>query len=222
MPEKWKLVRKSTKWMLRHDPTHEFESSMSLNLIFKDLLNIAKTSREAKHILNNQEILVDGRRRKEMSYSCGILDVINVPLLKENYRMMIDTRGKILALKITDADAKIKPVKIIGKTILKGGKMQLNLSDGRTMLVNNPDYKMGDTLVISLPEQKVQDHIQFDKKHMVYLIGGNHAGKHGEIIDFKDGNVIIKTKEGHNVETLKKYALVIGKNKPCIKLIENE
>jgi small subunit ribosomal protein S4e len=221
-PSTWKIARKSTKWMMRHNPTHSFEQSASLNFILKELTNISKTTKESKIIANTQQVLVDGKRKKDISHSCGLMDIISIPLIKEHFRVLLDDKGNITALKISEAEAKIKPVKLTKKTILKGGKLQLGFSDGRSALSDKKDYKMGDTLVISLPEQKIQEHIPFEKKSVVYLIGGNHAGKVGEVIDFKNENVILKTKDGMQFETLKKYALALGKAKACIKLIEHE
>ena len=58
------------------------------------------------------------------------------------------------------------------------GQTQLNLHDGRNILIKDPNkYNTGDTLKLSLPDQKVLDHISFEEGATAYLIGGSHVGE---------------------------------------------
>ena len=66
----------------------------------------------------------------------------------------------------------------MGKTTIKGAKTQVHLHDGRNLLFNeNPEYKTGDSLVISLPDQKVKSYHKFEEGSIAYLTGGNHIGE---------------------------------------------
>jgi len=51
------------------------------------------------------------------------------------------------------------------------------------------------------------------------LIGGTHIGENGIIKDIK-GKKLVYKRNKEEFETLKKYAFVIGKEKPVIKLSE--
>ena len=53
-------------------------------------------------------------------------------------------------------EAAWKICRIEGKTTIKGGKTQLNLHDGRNIIVEDAQaYSTGDSLKLGLPEQNV-------------------------------------------------------------------
>jgi small subunit ribosomal protein S4e len=67
--------------------------------------------------------------------------------------------------------------RIEGKSTIKGGKTQLNLHDGRNILVDDAsEYSTGSSLKISLPSQDIIEHIKFAEGVRCYLIGGAHVG----------------------------------------------
>jgi ribosomal protein S4E len=63
------------------------------------------------------------------------------------------------------------PAKIVGKTVLKGGKMQLNLSAGINMLVEKNNFKTGETLMLDMPSKNMVDHLKLEKGAYVFLSG---------------------------------------------------
>jgi small subunit ribosomal protein S4e len=74
---------------------------------------------------------------------------------------------------------------VTGKTTIKGGVTQLHLHDGRNILLDSTSkYNTGDSIVISLPDQKIQTHLPMEKDSLAYLIGGNHIGETAKITDF--------------------------------------
>jgi small subunit ribosomal protein S4e len=217
-PKKWPIGRKKEKFIVRPLPgTHSFKNSISLNTLLKDLLQYAKIRREVKEILNRKNILVDFKRRKSEKFLVGIMDVINVKELNEFYRLLYNEKGKFFLNKISVEEAKIKPCKIIRKTILKGGKIQINLYDSKTILVNKGDYKVGDSVILDLEKNKIKDHLKFEKGVIVYLVGGKYLGNTAVVENIQGSDVFLvmgdkkyKTKKGH--------CFVIGKNKPVINL----
>ena len=234
-PKTWKIKKKGVKYIIKPKPgMHSIKIGLPLNVILKDLLDHAKSSKEVKKILNNQEILVDQKRRKDPAFVVGFMDIISIPKLKEHYRVLLNKKGYLVPIKIDEKQAKLKLCKVNNKTLIKGAKdskssstlikkqIQLNLFDGRNILIEKTDIKTGDTLVIEVPSQKIIDSFKFEKGATIYLSAGKHAGYIGKIEDIKENKIIFKTKSGDNIETLKKYAFVIGKEKPFIKTIEDE
>ena len=219
MPKTWKIKRKGIKWVTRPSPgPHSFKLGLPLNVLLRDILSYAHTTKEVKKILNNQEILVDGIRRKNHRFIVGLMDIVSFPKTKENFRILLNKKGNIIASPIEDKEVNIKPCKIIGKTVLKKGKLQLNLYDGKNILAKEKP-NIGDTVLIELPSQKIKDTLKLEKKATVYLTGGGHIGETGIVAEIK-GNML-KYKRGKDTfETLKKYAFVIGKDKSLIKLPE--
>ena len=55
---------------------------------------------------------------------------------------------------------------------------------------------------------------------LVFLTGGKHIGETGKVQDIASSRIIYKTEKGDVVETLKKYAFPVGKDKPLIKITE--
>ncbi len=219
MPSTWTTKeKKSLVWVTRVNPgAHPLDKGMPLVLVLREILGYANTSREAKQILNNKEILIDGVRRKDHRFNIGLMDSIAIPEIKENYRISLGANKRLKLVKIDAKEAKLKLCKIKGKGLCKG-KIELRLSDGRTILHDKKEvYKTGDSVVIEVPEQKIVEHIKFEKGCHVLIINGKNTGSIGIVEEIKENNVKIKSKN-NEFETLKKYCLVIGKGGSALKL----
>lgn len=212
-PRTWPIKRKGPgiRFIARPLPgPHSMQESMPLVVILKEILKIAKTTREINAVLQSGKIFVDGVVRKEKYFPVGLMDSLSLD--NEHYRILINTKGQLYLKKITKEQTNLKPHKIIDKTILKGGKIQLNLFDGKNILVKENSYKVGDTLIMT--KNEIKKHLKFGKGSYVYLTGGYHIGKCGaidEILVFPGSEptrVIIKDGE-NRMEGLKKYAFVV-------------
>ena len=76
----------------------------------------------------------------------------------------------------------------------------------------SPEYNPGDSLVISLPDQKVTSHIQMKKGANAFLTGGSHIGETAVI---KDQDIKRSSKPNETIfedfGTITDYVFVIGK-----------
>ena len=123
-PKTWNVKRKGIKWITRPNPgSHSFKLGIPINVLLRDMLKLARTTKEVKNILNNQEVLIDGIRKKDHKQIIGLMDVISIPKIKKNFRILLSNKGKIIAIPIDDKEAKIKPAQIKGKTVIKKGKI---------------------------------------------------------------------------------------------------
>lgn len=156
---------------------------------------------------------MDGKRVVDPKRIVGLFDVISIPKLKEQYRMYITKQGKIATMKITDGNH--KPCKVIGKTMV-AGKIQLNLYDGKNIFADNT-YKVGDSVVLELPSQKMSQHLKLERGATIYITKGKHLGTTGVIESIADGQLVCKSDE-HTFLMPKKYAFVLGKGKSVIHL----
>jgi len=221
-PRTWQINRKAFKFVTKPVPgPHSLSTSIPLSILLKDMLSYANTTKEVKKIINMNEIKIDGVTRKDFRLTTGIFDTIEFVNINEFFRVILNRNGKIELIKINKDEALIKPCKIIGKTMVNG-KLQLNLSDGNNVLVDSDSYKVGDTLILSLPDKKITKHLKLDKKSVIFLIGGEHTGEIGTIEDIVENKIIYKSQKGELVETSKKYAFVVGETKPIIRLAEHE
>jgi len=219
-PKQWRIERKGTKFIVRPNAGKKFSLSLPLALVFKEYLGYAKTTKEVNNILQDKEIIVDGKRRKDKRYSVGFMDVLSIPVAKEDFRMLIDDKGKLFLLPIDKEESGVKVCKIANKNTINKEIVQINFSDGRNIRIKKSDdkFKVGDSVKIKLsPKQEIVDHLAFEKGCFVFLVGGKHIGKKGSLEKI-DKNYI-EVKAGDNVFiTDKKYAYVLGKEKSEIKL----
>ncbi len=220
-PKTWKIQRRGLKFITRPKPgAHKMELCLPLNTVMRDMLGHTTTTKELRTLLIAGEVLVDGMKVRENAFQVGLFDVLSIPKIDEHHRMLISDKGYLMLNKIDKKEAGIKPCKILNKTILKGGKVQLNLDGGINVLAEDSSYKTGDALMLSLPDKKVTAHIKMEKGSYIFLSGGKHIGDHGVIDEIKGASLSYKSHSGAVVETLKKYAQVIGRDKPAISLFK--
>jgi small subunit ribosomal protein S4e len=221
-PKTWNIERKTTKYIARPLPgAHPFEYSMPISLAIRELIRICRTAKEAKRIIKHKDVFVDKVKRSNHKYPVGFMDVVEFPQLEEQYRILIDEKGRLIAVKADKKEAGLKLSKIRSKTKISGGKTQINLSDGRNIIADKDTYSVGDTLVISLPDQKITDTLKFEKGALAILIGGKHAGAVAKLEEISGAKIIIKGAKNQRFETAREYAFVVGKDKPALDSIKN-
>lgn len=219
-PKRMNVHRKENIFITRPKPGRDFSLCVSLNTVLKEMLNKTKTTKESKHLIKKQGVLVNGKRRYDEKHPVGFLDVVSFPILKEDYRLVVDDKNKIFMLKINNEEAKLKLSKVLNKRHLPKNKVQINFSDGRNFLLGKEnsdiqELKMDDSVLYTIPDNKVKKVLKLEKGALVYLYKGKHTGLLVNINDFKRENIIFKEGE-HVFETKKAYAFVVGKTGPII------
>lgn len=215
-PKTWNVKRKGDKFVTKPSPgPHNLHSGLSFATLLKEVLGKANTSMDAKKIINSNEIKIDGTARKNFRFPVGLFDTIEFVGAGECFRIVLNKKGKIDAVQISKEEASLKPCKIMGKTMVNG-KLQLNLYDGKNVLAGNNGHNVGDTILIKLPGQAITKHFKLDKKSAIFLTGGKHIGDTGKVEDISKNRIVYKNDEGNLIETSKKYAFVIGDDKPSI------
>ncbi len=224
-PRVLRIHRKEHKLTIRAAPgPHQLEVAIPLGLIVRDYLRLCDTYKEARKIVSNGDILVDGVKRKNFKFPCGLMDVISIPKMRKNIRILFDRNGKLTLVPISESDAEWKLCRIQNKTIVKGKKVQLNLHDGKNKLVEKDEYKTGDVLKISFKESKIDEVYRFDKGTVSMIIGGTHIGEIANIDEIQivasSKPNLAKMKGEKEFSTIAEYVFPIGKTKPVIELPE--
>ncbi|WP_456327672.1 30S ribosomal protein S4e [Archaeoglobus sp.] len=222
-PKTYKIPRKIFKWTVKPSPGPHNKNAVPLLIVVRDYLQLADTAREARRIIASGEILVDGVPRKDYKFPVGLFDVIKIPKLNKSYRMVFDEKGRYVPIEIEDDNLKL--YKIVNKTMVKGGRIQLNLFDGTNVLGDN-SFKTKDSILMEIPEKKIVDHLPFEIGALVMITGGTHAGEIGRVKDYKvvrssSPNLVTVEVEGRELTTIEDYVFVIGKKddeKPVIDL----
>lgn len=218
VPRGWKIQKKIFKYIIRPNPgPHSKNTSIALGVLIRDVLSYAKSAKEVKFMLNNRNVLVDGIKRLDPKFPVGLFDTIEFVEANKCFRILFDKKGHLDVLPIEKSESKIKPCRVTRKNKLKG-KTQIGFYDGNSIVVEKDDYKTDDTLVLEFPKKSVKEHIKFGKGVLIYLVGGKHTGQTGKIEDVKKDKISYKNSAGEVIETLKKYAFVVGSDKPSITL----
>ena len=159
----------------------------------------------------------------------GVFDIVSVPTIGKHYRILMDKRGRFRSIEISPEDAKTRLAKIRDKTVISGGRVQLNLLFGANIIADN-EYKPKDSVVITLTEAEgkkrfsIVDHFPFAVGNMAMVIGGRHSGSVGRIVEIKKevgavpNRVILEdTATKGKFDTIEDYVFVVGKAESAVK-----
>ncbi|MDI9645225.1 MAG: 30S ribosomal protein S4e [Archaeoglobales archaeon] len=222
-PKTYKIPRKIKKWTVKPSPGPHNKEAIPLLIVVRDYLKLADTGREARKVISAGEILIDGVTRRDYKFPVGLFDVITIPKLEKSYRVLFDDKSRYTLKEIDDPELKL--YKITGKTIVGGGKVQLNLFDGTNIIAGN-EFKTKDTLLLKIPEKRIIDHLKFEEGALAMITGGVHAGEIGKIKKYSlirgsaPNLVTIESAVGE-ITTIEDYVFVVGKkgsDKPVIDL----
>jgi small subunit ribosomal protein S4e len=177
MLKTWPVPRKGTKYLVVS--SHAKSKGIPILFVLRELLKLAQTRKELKHMLLNKEIKVNYKMIRDEKFPMQISDILHIEKLGKEYRLTIN--GKKFTLKeVKGKEAEIKIVKIIGKRVIEKNKIQINLEDGRNFFVKE-NFSVGDSAVINLKENKIEKILKLKEGAKVKIIGGKHLGKEGTI-----------------------------------------
>jgi len=236
-PTVWPIPRKGFKWVVRPSPgPHPIEQSLPLLLIIRDILGLAKTRKESQLILMEGNIKVDGKIRREDDYPVGLMDVIEVSGINKAYRLLSTPKKGLTLHTIDGGEKEFKLCKIVNKTTVKGGHLQLNLHDGRNILIkiadpNHPEedvYATSDLLKIKIPDSEILEHLRFEEGVLTLVTGGKNIGHLGRVVKIGrekvsfSPTITLEDSEENRFETIANYVFPIGKGEPWISLPEED
>lgn len=222
-PRSWAIPRKVSHWVMKpRAGPHGKDESMPLAMVLRDMLKVCDNAREAMLIIGGRQVAVDGRIVTDQKFPVGLMDVLTLSKTNESYRMLLDYKGRLQLLPIDDKEKGWKLARIDGKTVVRGGKVQLSLHDGRSILLPRDQYSTGDVLKIELPSQRIIKAFKLGKGSLALLTGGSHPGTVQTIDEYRlrrgSGSNTVTFKEGF--ATVKENVFVVGEKTPEIKLVE--
>jgi small subunit ribosomal protein S4e len=149
-----------------------------------------------------------------------------MPKIGKYYRMLRDKNGRHKTVEIDAESAKTMLAKIRNKTVVPGGKVQLNMRFGANIIADN-SYKPKDSIVLSLkPENRFEivDHFPFATGNMAMIIGGKHSGKVARIVGITKmagsgpNRVSLEDDETkERFETVETFIYMVGRETPALK-----
>jgi len=224
-PRSWTVPRKGTKWVLRPRPgPHAQDQSIPLLLVLRDLQRIVASAREARILVRSGAVQVDAKVAQDLARGIGLMDTVSLaPPLDRHFRLVTDRRGKLVLISIPSTEAAVKIARVRAKHTVRGGKVEVTLHDGRNLLVDaGTPWRVGDSVKIELPKQKVLEHLALKPGVLAYLAGGSHVGELGRVERVEVRNSpqpnLVHFKEGFS--TIKEYVYVVGEQAPAVTLGE--
>lgn len=211
-PKTWHLNRGLHIYAARPNPgTHTLEMGLALGTVLRDHLHLAETMGEIKKLLNAKQVLVDGVQRKDYRFMVGLFDVVTVVDHKKHYRVVLDAKCRLQIKEISAAESGLKVSRVTGKTVLKGGKVQYHLYDGKNVIGASGAVlaNVGDSVVVELPGLKIKKVLPLKEGMSIFLTKGKHGGDTGVLKQLK-GTQAVYTKGTEEIETAKEYVFVVG------------
>ncbi len=208
-PKTWHLNRAAHLYATRPNPgTHTLEMGIALGTILRDHLHLAQTMGEIRKLLTAKKVLVDGKQRKDHRFMVGLFDVVSVVDHKKQYRVVLDSKCRLQVKEILASESGLKVCRVMGKTVLSGGKIQYHLYDGKNV-TGSLSAKVGDSVVVELPSLAITKVLPLREGMLIFLTKGKHGADIGVLKQLR-GAQAVYTKDSEEIETAKEYVFVIG------------
>jgi len=238
-PKHWMLDKLGGVWAPRPSTgPHKLRECLPLSLVLRNRLKYALTRQEVMMIVMRRLVKVDHKIRTDINYPAGFMDIISVDKTGENYRLLLDHKGRFVLHRVSSEEAKYKLCKV--KQVSRGSKSSIGRNpfhngqaasipyivthDGRTIRYPDPNVKNNDTVKFDITTGKIVDFIKFEQGNSACITGGANAGRVGVITSIEThpgsfGIVHLKDKRGNDFATRTGNVFVIGEgSKPWVSL----
>lgn len=222
-PANLKLPRKTAPWIVKPAPgPHPADECLPLSILVRDYLEFARTFREARKILSEGQVQVNGKTRKDPKFPIGLMDVVQIPEINGNWRLIFDRRGHLVPYEIPEKETKFKLCKVVGKNTVKNGRVQVSFHDGRTSIGGFEDTTPSNVVKLELPDGKILDQFSLEKGKPAFVTGGGNVGRLGVIS--KIGEEVPSTDMvgldvgDESFLVPKNHVFVVGPKEPAISL----
>ena len=147
-PKHMNIHKKEGKYFLntRAGP-HPKRISIPLGSLLRDVLHVVDNQNEARKVIKMKKVLVDGVVRSDPRFPVGLMDVVEIPDMEKIYRILPKWKKGLVPQEVGKKEGEFKLCRIENKTVVKNGNVQLNLHDGRNILVDVKDPNPGNAKV---------------------------------------------------------------------------
>ena len=152
-PKSWLIRRKGTPFITRpRSSGHSMRMMLPIAVVLRDILGLSERRKEVSRVLQHEQVLINGRRTLDKRAGIGFMDTLEISKANVRRRVSLDRKGRLSLIEIDEKETKIRPAKIIGKTMLQKGKIQAHLMGGYNILVEK-DSLISQILTV-LPNSK--------------------------------------------------------------------
>ena len=228
MPTSWHVKRKNVTFTTKPNcGSYRREFVVPIVVLLRDELKVVRTLKEAKYVVNNTEIEINGKIVKDVKFPVGIFDVVCLKKSGERFVVLLNKYNKISLIPTQENSFYMR---VGGKSILRMGKFQINTENGYNFCVDKKMFdkiKVSDTIEYNFVDKKIEKVIPFKKNSLAYIFSGKFVGNFCKIIDITSYNGLSKKRVDIEVNsethsTAKEYCLVLGDSENVKKLQRGE
>ena len=192
------LPRKGTKYVAVASRNNN--TAVSAVVALRDMLHLASSSKEVKHMVHNKMIKINGKIATDLHQPIDLFSILHAD---KNYELIVLPTGRFA---FEETKENLRPVRIIGKTAVKDKQVQYNLHDG-TNIISKEIMNVGDTLVLDF-DNKTKKHIAMEKGKKAIVVSGSNIGKSGKILNVSGKNIVLSI-EGQSEDVVLQKTQVI-------------
>jgi small subunit ribosomal protein S4e len=202
-PRTWPIGRKLATFVRRpHPGAQRLEHGMSLQTWLIEVLGLASTAREARSAIRSGAVRVNGTVAKSQDLIVGLFDVISVEGAGD-YLITLTEQNRLVARPTAYTSENLS--RIEGKHLVRGGRIQYRLFNGRTEL-SDATYSVGQTVVVK--DGKIDRVLPLEIGARVYFTRGASVGQRGSVKQVTDAMIIV-TVDGKDIESHRDVFVVI-------------
>jgi ribosomal protein S4E len=216
MPTSWTIKRKGIDFISRpNSGSYQRKYTISMLILLREFLNFAKTSKEAKYILKNKNVLINGKKVEDIKAPLGLFEVVEFKELKKTYTIIYNTNKKVEIIEVKNNDITLK---VKSKTKMRKNNFQLNTKNGFNILITEKEFssiKVNDSVVYDLKTKKILKVLNLKEEQLVYIYDGKFIGNFGIIKSFTNyfgvtKNLVTIDINGTSHNTSKDYIFAVS------------
>lgn len=183
-----RIARKTATYLIRQHPgRHDRANSIALLAMLRDKLGLASRAKEARGMINEGKIEVNGRVIRDERYPIGFGDILTLKPTGESYSVGVGKNGAIKIDKIEGKAKEGRMLKVIDKYVARGNRQMLRLLDGSTV-ESAKGIAVNDSVMVS--KGKIEKTIKFETGARCLVIKGTHASESGTIAEIVKGSAL--------------------------------
>jgi len=222
-PQFWGITRKNKRFVITVRPgPHKKNYSVPTAVFLRDTLKIVTSLREAKTAIYSGKVKIDGVVRKSLHHAIGLMDVVELENVSDIYRLVPSEKKLLKPIKINESEKSKKLVRVVSKTTINKGKMQIGFHDGRSTILDTK-VNVGDSCLIQIPDQKILEVIKLEAGYQCLVTHGSNTGQIGKIETIEEGTFnlpkrVVLALGDRKIEIPADIIMAIGKEKPIIQI----
>jgi len=202
----------------RHQKLRE---RIPLAIFLRHLLRYALVENEVIKMISSRHVQVNGVFITDRKFPVGLMDIITIPKTAENFRLILDSKGRYYARPIDDKESKWTVVRIVKKYRAPFGLVNCIAHTGWTLRYPHRKLAINDSVKIFLDDKQNPDNqevIKFRVGAEALCTGGRNKGRIGIITHRKklpeqDDIVKLTDRTGSEFSSQLKNIFVIGDGK---------